>query len=53
MSKVFPGQTVTFQALASGSNYFSATVGGKPFVFGSYDYHSAPYQVATIFSSVL
>ena len=34
-------------------NYYSATVGGKPFVFGSYDDSSSPYQVATIFSSVL
>lgn len=31
----------------------SATVGGRPFVFGSYGDSSAPYQVATIFSSVL
>ena len=37
----------------AGSNYFSATVGGRPFVFGSRDDPSAPYQVATIFSSVL
>ena len=37
----------------AGDNYFSATVGGKPFVFGSYDVSHAPYQVATIFSSVL
>ena len=35
------------------SNYFSATVGGRPFVFGSYDETYSPYQVATIFSSVL
>ena len=37
----------------AGSNYFSATVGGKPFVFGSYDVSYSPYQVATIYSSVL
>lgn len=37
----------------AGSNYFSATVGGKPFVFGSYDDSSSPYQVATIYSTVL
>ena len=37
MSKVFTGQTVTFQALASTPEFPE----------------SAPYQVATIFSSVL
>ena len=36
-----------------GLYYWSATVGGRPFVFGSYHDGSAPYQVATIFSSVL
>ena len=36
-----------------GLYYWSATVGGRPFVFGSYNDASAPYQVATIFSSVL
>ena len=35
------------------SLYFSATVGGRPFVFGSHDDSSSPYQAATIFSSVL
>ena len=36
-----------------GLYYWSATVGGRPFVFGSRNDASAPYQVATIFSSVL
>ena len=35
------------------SKYYSATVGGKPFVFGSYDYPTAPYRTATIFSAVI
>ena len=37
----------------AGGRYFSATVGGKPFVFGSYDDSSSPYQVATIYSTVI
>lgn len=30
--------------------YYSATIAGRPFVFGSYDDSTAPYQVATIYS---